>query len=132
MSDTASTVVDAPLCGRRRRFQLRLGEIAELERLAKAGIGEIALRLATHRFTSADIFDTIRLGLAGGGETEAGSSAIVMTLEGQPMAPYVGLAAQIVDACINGVPQDSGVKKAEAEGQRESPATSPPSTERAQ
>ncbi|SEE59645.1 Phage tail tube protein, GTA-gp10 [Rhizobiales bacterium GAS188] len=134
MSEAAlTTIVDAPLCGRTRRFQLRIGELGELERLARAGIGEISLRLATHRFTSVDVFETLRLGLIGGGFSDVEATALMQTIEGQPIAPYLGIAALIVDACINGVGKDEALKKDEAEGTTPSadPATSPPSTHQA-
>lgn len=121
---STSTVVDADFAGRRRRFQLRLGEIAELERLCGAGIGEVMLRLGSHTFRLADIREPVRLGLEGGGATEPEATALVARyLDGTPLAEHLELAGRIIAACVNGAPP--GKPAAESE---HAPATSPPST----
>lgn len=123
--DTSRTVHHAPFAGRERRFQLRLAEICELERLAGAGIGEVALRLSAHTFRLADVRETIRLGLMGGGASEPEATALVIgNFDGRPLADYLPLAGEIVRAALSGVEPDEG--KAEAES-RDGPATSPPS-----
>ena len=120
------TAVDAIFAGRSRTFDLRIGELGELERICNAGIGEIALRLSTHQFRHADIRETIRLGLRGGGLGDAEATALVMTIvDGHPLADHLELAQSIVGGLLHGMP----AKKAPAEGQATaSPATSPPST----
>lgn len=124
--DTSRTAHYAVFAGRRRKFELRFGEIEELERLAGAGIGEIVVRLGTHRFRQADIRETIRLGLVGGGLNEAEATAIVMySVDGVPFGETIRLAADIMNALIKGIP-DTG--KNAAEGASTDPATSPPST----
>ncbi|HVL73319.1 MAG TPA: gene transfer agent family protein [Beijerinckiaceae bacterium] len=127
--DTSRTAIDADFAGRRRRFQLRIGEIGELERLCGAGIGEIALRLQLHTFRAADVWEPIRLGLEGGGAGETEATALVVRYQSQPIADYIGLAARIVDAALSGAPKPDAKAarpgKAMAEGV---PATSPPST----
>ncbi|ACL56993.1 gene transfer agent family protein [Methylobacterium nodulans] len=123
-TDTSRTLVRAPFGGRERSFQLRLGEIAELERLCNAGIGEIMLRLATHRFGVNDVWEPIRLGLEGAGASAVEAQALVMRYHPPvyPVADFLDLAAQIVRAAVSGVPQG----KAETEGgSAAAPETSP-------
>ena len=48
-------------------FALTDDMIAELERLSKAGIGALYMRALNLQFTIADLVETIRLGLIGGG-----------------------------------------------------------------
>lgn len=127
-ADTSRTLVRAPFGGRERSFQLRLGEMAELERLCGAGIGEIMARLATHRFMVNDIWEPIRLGLEGAGSSPVEAQALVMRYHppAYPIAEFLELAVSIVNASVNGVPKG----KDEAEGSGDpSPATSPSSSE---
>lgn len=122
--DTSRTAIDRLFAGRSRRFQLRIGEIGELERICGAGIGEIMLRLAAHRFRAADIWATIRLGLEGGGEREIVATGLVERYQSQPLGDYIQLAADIISAAVAGVPPP----KPATEGASDDPATSPSST----
>lgn len=125
-ADTSRTLVTAPFAGRECRFQLRLGEMAELERLCGAGIGAIFMRLGTHQFGHRDVWDTIRLGLEGGGMSGIAASALVVRYQNEPLMDYLPLAGQIVSAAVNGVPKG----KAETEGESPAdPATSRSSSE---
>ncbi len=99
-ADTSRTMVRKVLCGPRANFQLRLGEIQELERNCGAGIGEIMARLATHRFGVNDIWEPVRLGLIG-----AGANAVEGRRHGDdlsppalPIAEFLALAVEIVQA----------------------------------
>ena len=125
-ADTSRTVLHAAFAGRRRRFCLRLGEIEDLERLCGAGVGEIMLRLSTHRFRVADIRETVRLGLQGGGASEPEATALVMGhFDKMPLAEHLQLAADILSAAVAGVPDDPG----NGTGARtDDPATSAPSS----
>jgi hypothetical protein len=123
------TIVDADLAERRRRFELLLGEMAELERLTGSGIGAIFMRLGSHQFTHWDVWDTIRLGLEGGGMPAIEASALVLRHQDEPLIDFLPLAGAIVAAAVNGVPVEAGVGKPVAEGSTPTPpATSPPST----
>lgn len=124
--ETGRTVVDADFAGRRRRFCLRLGEMGELERLTGQGIGAIFMRLGTHQFGVTEVWDTIRLGLEGGGASAVEASALVMRYQDQPLMDFMPLAGRIVAAAVNGVP---AAGKDEAEGTSDGPATSPSSTQ---
>jgi hypothetical protein len=126
-SDTSRTMVRAPFGGRDRNFQLRLGEMAELERICNAGIGEIMARLATHRFGVNDIWEPIRLGLEGAGSSPVEAQALVMRYHppAYPIADFLNLAVQIVQGAVSGVPEGN----AAAEGASDqAPATSPSSS----
>ncbi len=72
--------------------------MAELERLTGAGIGAIFMRLGTHQFSHRDIWDTIRLGLEGGGMSGITASALVLRYQDEPLMDYLPLAGQIVAA----------------------------------
>ncbi|MGY2051680.1 gene transfer agent family protein [Methylobacterium sp. JK268] len=122
-TDTSRTAHYADFAGRRRKFELRLGEIGELERRAGAGIGEIMVRLAAHRFYAADIRETVRLGLVGGGEDLAGAEALMRySVDGFPLSEHLQLAADILAAAVTGVePEGNGG----TEGRSDAPATSP-------
>ena len=125
--DTSRTTIDRPFAGRRRRFRLRIGEMGELERLCSAGIGEIMVRLAAHRFRAADIRETIRLGLEGGGAAEPEATALVMRyLDEAPLGEHLQLAGDILSAAVSGVEVEAGNEHGE---RSDSPATSPHSTE---
>ena len=125
--DTSRTAIDRPFAGRTRRFQLRIGEIGELERLCGAGIGEIGLRLVQHRFYARDVWEAIRLGLEGGGASESLATGLVQRYQAQPIAEHIGLATAIIDAALSGVALEAEPGKDQAEG-ADDPATSPPST----
>lgn len=118
------TTVRRDFAGRERNFRLRIGEIGELERLCGAGIGAIAMRLAGHQFYAADIWETIRLGLEGGGASEIEASALTRRYRDEPITTYLSLAVDIVMAAVSGVAPEG---KAKRRGKRR-PETSPPST----
>lgn len=99
-----STIVYAIFAGKRRRFQLTIGGVQEVERICKAGIGAIMLRIGSHSFYHDDIWQPIRLGLEGGGATEAEASALVLRYEAAPIRPYMNLAGFIVSSHVNGAP----------------------------
>lgn len=126
-SDTSRTTVRAAFAGRERNFCLRLSEMAELERLCGAGIGEIMARLATHRFTVNDIWEAIRLGLEGGGASAVEAQALVMRYHPPhyPLMDFADLAARIVQGAVSGVPKGND----ETEGKGLAPGTSPSSSE---
>lgn len=123
--DTSLTAIDRPFAGQSRRFQLRYGEIGELERVCGAGIGAIMMRVAGHQFSARDVWETIRLGLEGGGMEEPEATATVMRYHGTALAPHLQLVADILCAAVSGVERSAGK---EEEAGVSAPATSPPST----
>lgn len=70
-------------------FKLRIKEIGELQRLSGVGIGEIAMRVIRGQAYITDIYDTIRLGLIGGGQSAVRAKELVdLYVEGRPLADF--------------------------------------------
>lgn len=132
----ATTVHYARFAGRRRRFCLRIGEIGELEELCGSGVGAIWKRLALLEFRHADIRETIRLGLIGGGELVPGAAETLVArfVDDHPLAETVDLAVSIMRALIEGVIEGGKITEADkimpgketAESETDASATSPP------
>jgi len=135
-AEALPTFIMRDLAGQRRKLQLRLGEVAMLETLSKAGIGAIALRLVQHAFYVSDVRETLRLALEGGGATEAEATAIVLHyVDGRPLDAYVDVAADVIGAFLRGAPTDDKKKdnppttgKPPVDGAPPGPETSPTST----
>lgn len=105
MSEMLSTTYWAPFAGQKRAFRLRLGEIEALEGLCRAGVGEIAMRLVTQTYKMADVRETLRLGLMGGGMSEPDATATIMAnFDDTPLSPHVEMAAFVLSAALTGVP----------------------------
>lgn len=124
----------ADFAGRRRKLELRLGEVEELERICcpdgAGGVGAIMTRIATHQFKSADVMDTVRLGLQGGGMDATEAEALVTRrFTGRPLAVHLPLAMQILEAYVNGLPDESKKNDdAAIEDSADALGTSAPST----
>jgi hypothetical protein len=111
----STTTIVRPFAGRNHTFRLTLGGVEELERLCNAGIGQIYGRLATAAFWNADIRETIRLGLTGGGLSDGEASQLVMDrVDTAPLAHHLGLATAIVTAYAVGVDEALGKSKGAA------------------
>jgi hypothetical protein len=138
-----STRLERPFAGRIRAFDVApLAIIEKLERVCGAGMGEILGRLQGRGFNAltgmpdpvfrhADIRETIRLGLVGGGATDAeATQCVVEAVDGRPIAEHLGLAAAIMTAYAFGV-EDALGKSAGPPAKRprarkpSGPATSP-------
>lgn len=128
--DTSRTVLFADFAGATHRFCLPLGKIADLERLCDAGIGAIMVRLGTHQFKARDIWDTIRLGLEGGGMPGPDATATCLPYHVEPLMWYAQLAAAILNSAVNGIPVEEDDKKKErTPSESARPATSQTFTE---
>jgi len=127
-TDTSATALHADFAGRTLKFELPIGEIGELERRCNAGIGEIMVRLAAHRFFAHDIVETIRLGLIGGGLSQADAETLMRwNVFGRPLAENLQLAGSILEAAVSGVPAPGNPA---TEGASDAaPETSPSSTD---
>lgn len=67
-------------------FALKLKQIEELQRKCRAGLGEIVQRVWTSSFYVADIVETIRLGLIGGGIPPHKAMELIETyVDGHPL-----------------------------------------------
>jgi hypothetical protein len=128
-ADTSKTVLFTPFAGQERRFKLPLGKIADLERICGAGIGAIMVRLATHQFKASDIWETIRLGLEGGGMSEPEATATCMAYHDEPLMWRAELASQILQAAVNGIPQEAADDSKKKNSENESQEISESSTQ---
>lgn len=94
--------------GRERTFRLGIGEAEELERLCNAGIGTVAMRLVTQSFYVADVRETIRLALMGGGASEADATGVIaICVDSKPLGEFLPLASDCVTAYIAGLPEET-------------------------
>jgi hypothetical protein len=125
-SPVLSTAVYRPLGNRNRRFELRLGEMREIERLTGSGILAVWRRMATLESKIDDLRETIRLGLIGGGAEHAEAEAIVLySVDGRPINMFFDLAVSIMKAAFEGVEPVGKTNGAESSG---APETFAPST----
>jgi hypothetical protein len=129
----SQTLIRRPFAGQDRPFDLRIGEITALERICACGIYGIVARIVTHQAYAADIRETIRLGLVGGGMTDAESTRLVMeSCDGYPLSEHMPLAIDILKCVVQGLPAvsedgDTGKAMPETPGQASPAGTAPAS-----
>jgi hypothetical protein len=90
-----------------RIYALRLSrnEIPQLEDKAGAGIGTIWRRLLSGEFAHADVVETIRLGLIGGGEKpESAATLIKRHVVTRPIAELLPIAIGVLEGLFIGAP----------------------------
>jgi hypothetical protein len=87
-------------------FNLRMpSQIEELEEKSGCGIAEVFGRLREGRWKLADVRETIRIGLIGGGKTPQQALALVKRyVDERPLAESVIVAQMTVMATIVGAP----------------------------
>lgn len=100
-----------------RTFKLLLGEIEKLQTRTNTGPFELLRRLTTGTWRVADIRETIRLGLEGGGlsANEAGRLVRDYVDPPNPLLDSVLVAARILEAALSGAPDEAIPKSEEAE-----------------
>ncbi len=82
-----------------RDFRIAPELFAELERKTGVGLCALCRRLFAGTFNAADVTETIRLALIGGGEAPASAATIVATyVTGRPFAESYPLAVSILEA----------------------------------
>jgi hypothetical protein len=82
-----------------RDFRITAALIPELERTTGAGVGGLCRRLFRGDFHAADVSETIRLALIGGGSKPAEAAALVGTyVANRPFAETYPLAVAILEA----------------------------------
>lgn len=92
-----------------RTFSLTPLHIEELERLSNAGIGAIAKRLFAGQFRHADILQTIRLALIGGGEKpQVAASLVEVYAAHAPINESLPLAVSILEIAFFGKTNEGG------------------------
>lgn len=120
----------------RHLFSLRVGQIGELQEkcgdlnkidgtLRLSGPGEIAQRLTYGTWRLADVRETIRLGLIGGGKTPTEAYTLVgRYVDQRPLLENVLIAQAIILRALNGPPEEEAAEKKDdqpAEGSGQSP-----------
>jgi Phage tail tube protein, GTA-gp10 len=87
-----------------RDFTLTPTLIVELERVTGAGIGALAKRLFAGQFKHADMLETIRLALIGGGETPQVAASLVLVYAAErPINEVLPVAVAILETAFFGV-----------------------------
>lgn len=102
------------------RFRLcGIKEWAELEEKVGCGIFVLLERLRTRQCTAADIHETIRISLVGGGIKPVEAISLVRRyVVDRPLSESWGIAMRCVMSAVFG-PEELTEKKAEAEGEGE-------------
>ena len=96
------------------RFKLGIGEFERLQELCDAGPPLILERLSNNRWMVADVVETIRMGLEGGGTPPAIVVGLVNRyVKDRPLGENVQLAQIILLAGVMGV-EDEPLKKPQA------------------
>ncbi|MBI1405709.1 MAG: gene transfer agent family protein [Caulobacter sp.] len=120
-----SALFDGVFGDGRHPFRLRIGELEELQEKCDAGPEEIYWRLQTGAWRVADIRETLRLGLIGGGLTPTPALVLVNRYAGEGwLAEWKALAANIIAAALFGAPDEDKPAPAPGEAEGET-ATSP-------
>lgn len=88
-------------------FQLRIGELEELQELTDAGPEEVFHRISEGRWRVADIRETLRLGLKGAGMEPIKARALVdRYADTGQLADHKVLATAIIAAALVGAPDE--------------------------
>ncbi|MCP2209444.1 gene transfer agent family protein [Bradyrhizobium diazoefficiens] len=92
-------------------FKLTPALIGELETKCGSGVGMIANRLFSRNFAQADVTETIRCALIGGGVSpKRAHELIVAYVEGRPLIETYELAAKILERTLFGNPSKGNDK----------------------
>jgi hypothetical protein len=114
------------------RFRLAIGQLRELQEKCDAGPAEIAGRLADGRWRVNDVWETVRLGLIGGGMPASDAHRLTTRyVDERPWLESVPAAQAVLMAALVGAPEEPVGKDeaAEAEtGATTDASPSPPST----
>ncbi|WP_457796640.1 gene transfer agent family protein [Methylocystis sp. S23] len=94
-----TTAVNHFFGDKERTFRLTPKLIPELERVANAGIGTLCKRLFAGDFSHADIRETIRLALIGGGaDPKDAATLVAVYADDAPLSQVYPLAVAILEA----------------------------------
>lgn len=104
---SASAKVDFDWADGHYVFRLPIGPAIELEEKCAAGLREIYTRLATGTWRIADLRETLRLGLIGGGlAPDAALRLVRRYVDERPFEENVRPAMLVLMAALVGVPDD--------------------------
>lgn len=115
--------------GGEHEFALRLGELRKLQDNCQAGPEEVLNRIRLGQWRVDDIYETIRLGLIGGGMPNSDAGPLVKLMFDQnPIVDFKLTAMAIMMHALFGPPDDTPEKPEGATASPES-GSSAPSTE---
>lgn len=118
--------------GGEHEFALKLGQLRKLQESCNAGPEEVLNRLRFGTWKVDDVIEPIRLGLIGGGMTNAEAGPKVTTLvEQHPLAQFKMTALAIMSDALF-APKDDPLGEGEGETAPPENGGSPTSTEAAQ
>lgn len=120
--------------GGEHTFDLRIGELQALQDACDAGPEFILNRILAGQWRYADLFDTIRLGLIGGGMERAEASKVARNaFERSPLVSFKLTASSILGQALYGVEDDPVGKDAPVtptpEAEKTADGSSAPSTD---
>jgi hypothetical protein len=118
MSRDASVALD--FAGDRRTFRLAIGQLRALQESCDAGPLQIYRRLLDGAWRIDDLRETLRLGLIGGGTTDATATRLVReTVDdfGTPPMELLPPARAILLAALFGVPDEALPEEAQPPGE---------------
>ena len=93
--------------GGEHAFRLRLGELQALQEKCDAGPEMVLQRIRLGVWQVNDLFETLRLGLIGGGmDRDAARKLVVDTFERTPLMEFKTPAIEALAAALIGVPDD--------------------------
>jgi len=94
------------------RFALRIGGLRDLEAKRKAGAIEILRRFESETWYVDDIYETLRLGLIGGGKIPTDAYRLVEAyVSARPLAENFHAAYAVLASALNGAPEDPDAGK---------------------
>lgn len=93
--------------GGEHAFRLRLGELQALQEKCDAGPEMVLQRIRLGVWQVNDLFETIRLGLIGGGmDRDAARRMVIDSFERTPLMEFKTPAIEVLAAALIGVPDD--------------------------
>ncbi len=101
--------------GKERLFRLTFGGVLDLEQAIGEGIGKIFIRLSSSQFSAREVYETLRLGLIGGGMSVLDAKRLIDAhFENRPggYMENAMVAASILTDLMTGVepPEEDGEK----------------------
>lgn len=101
MTPAWDATIDLEWGGETRRFRLGLAELVALQDRTDAGPVELLTRIRDQRWRVADLRETVRLGLEGGGASPAEAASLVRRyVEGRPLMESVPVAMLVLAAAL--------------------------------
>lgn len=116
MPDNRSGGVRCEWGGAMRRFRLAIGQIEELQEATGTGPYVLGQRLIDGEWRIADVRETIRLGLIGGGMGAERADEFADNLASVDLVQSVPVAMAIVAAALHGAPEEHQFKRTRKSG----------------